>query len=300
MKITISPVVEIDVWEPPYLLKTLEYLSHLPDDYHFVIARVNNDDELRIFKSLLIDGLKNILILISDELGLQNYKSGPYFMKNDIHLIFRTYNNKDLYDNDFVYPIPCGFSCGVSSHSSSGLKTIYHNFESVEIPLIDRKYDIFLSGAFSNNRVECFNQIESISDKFNCLINKTPSFAKGFPIDEYYEMMSNSKIAIVPDGVVIPESFRYFEAVKCNCIVVTSYPIYNDKYQNWYFNNSSAIFIKSWSEVNYDFIKNLLENSNLMKYDILNRKYFNENISPKALSEYMINIINKKILKNEK
>lgn len=288
-------MVEPDVWEPPYLIETLKYLSDLSDDYHFIIARTNNPEELNQFKNSLIKGKKNILILLSDELGIDNVKDGPYFMQNEIYMIFRTYNNKKLYDENYIFPIPCGFSCGVGIHSENGKRNLISNFDFSNKPLKEREYDIFFSGQLNNHRKQCVEQINILSKTFKCFSKTTNSFAKGLSLNEYYDFMENSKIAFVPTGVVIPESFRFFEAVKSGCIVISTYPIQNELYKNWYYENSSVIFINSWSEVNESFVKNLLEVKNLDKYDNLNKKYFQDKISTEGLSIYIRNKVNEKI-----
>lgn len=295
MKITVCPMVEPDVWEPPYLLETFNYLSDLSDDYHFIIARTNNSEELNQFKTYLLKDKKNILFLLSDELGIKNMYSGPYSMQSELSMIFRTYNNRDLYDDNFVYPIPCGFSCGVSVHSQTGKKSIFRKFNSDTKHLIDRKYDFFFSGQLNPHRIECVNQLNRFKDKYNCIINTTKSFAKGYSLEEYYNLLEDTKIAIVPTGVCIPESFRYFEASKSNCVIITTYPIKEQKYKNWYFDGSPAIFINSWQELTEDLINEILLEDSLKKYDKLNRRYFDDKISPKSLSNYIREKINQKI-----
>jgi len=289
-------MVDPEIWEPPYLLESLKYLSDLSDDYYFIIARTINLDDLNVLKKDIQPGKKNILILLSDEVGINDWKDGPYYMKDVIYCIFRTYNNQSLYDNDFVFPIPCGFSCGVGIHSQNGKKNIYRNFQFSNKKLKEREYDIFFSGQIDSHRSECLYYLDRISSDFNCLINKTESFAKGFTIDDYYKHLENSKIAIVPRGVCVPESFRYFEALKSGCVIISSYPIKEKKYQIWYYDKSSAIFVDEWSELTKDLINNILQNDNLDKYEYLNKKYFENSVSPNALSIFIRKTLENKCL----
>jgi hypothetical protein len=113
-------------------------------------------------------------------------------------------------------------------------------------------------------------------------------------LNEYYNYLESSKIAFVPTGVVIPESFRFFEAVKSGCIIVTTYPINDEKYKNWYYKDCPAVFIDSWSEVNHAFIENLLNTKNLYDYREKNKDYFEKFISPKAISNYILEILKSK------
>lgn len=275
-------MVEPYKWELPYLLKTLEFLKKdLDNSYHFIIARTNNPTEIAQYKKTLKNDKKNILILLSDEAGIK-----PYFQEQ-LFLTFRTYNRKVLFDNVNIFPIPCGF-CG----ANKGF--VYENMEQEKKPLIDREYDVFYSGQVSPNRMTFINKIKSIKDNFNSIIQITNGFAQGFSLEDYYKYMSNSKICLVPDGAVIPESFRYFEAFENNCIVITSYPKNNDMYNHWYYEKSPAIFIKDWNELSVEMIKNLLESKELNKYNIKNKEYFENYLSSKSLSNYILEKIKNK------
>jgi len=136
--------------------------------------------------------------------------------------------------------------------------------------------------------------LNKIKDKFNSKINYTNGFAHGFKLGDYYNYLQNSKIAIVPNGAVIPESFRYFEAFESNCIVITTYPKHLEQYNHWYYENSPAIFLKDWNQLNEGLIKELLTESKLKEYEIKNKEYFDKNISTKSISNYMLNIIKNK------
>jgi hypothetical protein len=287
MKYEILKHVDPEVWEPPYLEKTLEYLSDLGDEYNFIIGRANSNEDKQDIMSCIDSNKdkKNVLILLSDELGIQNDVTGPYFWKENIHCIFRTYNNSDLYDNKWVFPIPCGFSCGVGHHSSDGNTHTMRDFDISPKPLKERKYDFFFSGQMDPHRMSCVEQLRKIENDFECIINVTNSFGKGFNINQYYELLGDSKIAIVPTGVVIPESFRYFEAVKSKCVIISTFPIDNEKFKNWYYEDSNTIFVKDWSSVTKEFIEGIL--SKIEEYEEGNIKYFEEKISPRGLSRYI-------------
>jgi len=286
MIITIAPMVDPNICEPPYFLEILKHIENdLNDDYHFIISRTNSTEEIEQFKSCIIQGKKNILILLSDEAGIK-----PYFL-DELCMVFRTYSNSRLHDDNKIFSVPCGYSCGYGGFfGKSDWK--YDNKEESKIPLIDREFDIFFSGQVSPNRIECVRSLQKIKGYFNSKVNITNGFAKGYELDEYYSLMQNSKIAIVPNGAVVPESFRYFEAFESNCIVISSFPIGNNIYNNWFYDNSSAIFLNNWSELTKDLVEDLLKLENLKKYDKLNRDYFNESISTKGVSKYMLDKIN--------
>lgn len=65
MLVTISPVVHPRICEPPYLLKTLDFLKEkLDDSYHFIIARTNDYNEIQQFKSCLKPDKKKYINII--------------------------------------------------------------------------------------------------------------------------------------------------------------------------------------------------------------------------------------------
>ena len=102
-------MVDTKACEPPYLMKILEnFKNELDDSYNFIISRMNVLSEVEQYRRCILKDKKNILIMLSDEAGIK-----PYFL-NELHLVFRTYNRKDLYDNEKIFPIPCGYSCGYS------------------------------------------------------------------------------------------------------------------------------------------------------------------------------------------
>jgi len=276
MLVSLMPSVDPNIWEPPYFLKALEWLKFLDDSFHFIIARTNTIDEINEFKKLIDGNKKNILIRLSDEVGdIPSYT-------DELFLTFRTYNRRDLYDNNKIFPLPCGYSCGTR-------ESLY--VETEKIPLIDREYDIFYSGQMSSARESMKFNLDKIKDGFKSMINYTAGFSQGFKLEDYYHYMRNAKIGLVPDGAMVPESFRYFEAFESNCIVITTYPKNNEMYNHWYYDESPAIFLKSWEELTEELIASLLTFRNLRKYEILNREYFDKKISAKAIANYMLKII---------
>lgn len=286
MKITIAKHVVFNVCEPPYLMKSLNYLL-LDDTYHFIISRLNNRDEIDATESLIENDKKNILIMLSDEAGIIPPNLNRYF------LVFRTYARKSLL-SDKIYPIPCGFSCSYGGYFGKN-DWLYTDMEKPKRDLVNREFDIFYSGQISPNRMTFIDIINRIKENFNSKINLTSGFAAGLELDDYYSMMQNSKIALVPNGAVVPESFRYFEAVESNCIIITSYPIKDSEFNHWFYDGSPAIFLNDWSELSVQLIQSLLTREKLEEYNIRNREYFENKISTKALSEYILKIINSKI-----
>ena len=287
---TIAEHVNKIVCEPQFFIKVFEKIeNYLDDTYHFIIGRTNSDEERLLTKKCIKPGKKKILIMLSDEAGIIPYDLDEYYM------VYRTYSNQNLIDNKKVFGVPCGFS-----YSYGGLfgksDWCYIDMETPKRKLIDREYDFFYSAQLSPNRVSCVNVLNSIKNKYKCIVNNTQGgFARGYELNEYYDIMQNSKIAIVPNGAVVPESFRYFEAFESNCIVITTYPKHIPVYNNWFYENSTAIFLNDWNDLSIDLVDSLLTEDSLKKYQIDNRNYFDKYLSTDAIMKYIL----KNIEKNE-
>ncbi len=258
-----------------FLHKVVDILhKHLDDNYNLILTN-NEDIDLLDFNDKCI----NIVIFISDEEGII-----PVWV-NKVDFIFRTYGNNDICDYKKIFPIPCGF---VGPFKIDGLDNTYLG-ELEKTPLTQREYDLFYSGQKALNRIIFMFFVNRIKNKFNSFINQTIGFRKGLSIQKYFSIMNNSKIALVPRGAVIPESFRYMEAFESNCIVITSYPRHLSKYNMWYYENSPAVFIKNWWSLKPRLIDKLLSKENLELSFEKNKKYYDEYLSTKAVADYIIN-----------
>lgn len=276
--VTWASMVDLTECENDYLIEAFSHLQ-LDDEFHFIVARVNNQNEIMQFEKTIVSDKKNILIMKSDEAGII-----PPFLDR-LFLVFRMYNNNSLVDYKKIFPIPCGFSRCFNQNG----KLYYHQPEKVKKPpLIERIYDLFYSGQRSPKRAPMIAAVNCLKGNYNTLINETNHFADGYDLNQYYNYLSNTKIALVPEGAVIPESFRYFEAFERNCVVITTFPK-NSFFNNWYYETSPAIFLNDWSELNDSLIDKILDD--LGHYQIANEDYFNGYISPFALATYIQNTI---------
>ncbi len=261
-----------------YIYKIVDILKkHLNDDYQ-VILTSQLDNSLPDYDK----NKKNIVIYIGDEKGVVP----SWHLKPNI--IFRAYNNQSLCDYDKIFPIPCGYNGPIIAN---GVENEYWG-EKAKTPLIEREYDLFYSGQPSFHRWRFLNNINKIKDNYRSVIKKTGGFRQGFTTKEYYEYLNNTRIALVPDGVSVPESFRYVEAFESNSITITTYPIKNKKYNLWYYESSPAIFLDKWSELNNNLIDKLLHKDILIEYFEKNKVYYENYLSTEAVANYMLDKIN--------
>lgn len=130
------------------------------------------------------------------------------------------------------------------------------------------------------------NKLNELSSNFNVLYQSNSSFRIGIPIDEYYKILGDTKIAVAPDGTA-PDSFRYVEAMGSGCIVIMT-----PKSDNiWYYKDAPVFYIDDWNNLNEKFIDDILS-MNLDELYENNLKYYKEKLSEEAVANYIINILN--------
>ena len=214
---------------------------------------------------------KKIVILGGDErfnAGIQ-----PYFQYSDVVAVFRIYNEDGWYGNKYVFPIPPGYNC-----RSEGQKmTRFYP----EKKLSERKWDIFYSGQVLNNRKELVKQLIPLAKEFNVYSQTNPSFRTGLPIDEYYQMLGDSKICVCPDGTAV-DTFRFVEACASGCIVITT-----PKSDLWYYEDAPIQVVEDWTELTYWLIEELFHGKplSMIKSEVLG--YYEYSLSPKAVATYI-------------
>jgi hypothetical protein len=223
----------------------------------------------------------NIVIYLSDEYGINKI----WF--NKVDLIFRTYPRKGFCDNKKIFPIPCGLVMP---------DFVKYQMEQPKKKLSERRYDFFYSGQLAPNRESFLSKIASITKNFNGILRNTASFRTGYSIDEYFQIMNESRISFVPLGKVIPESFRYMESFESGCVVITDFPIGEYKHL-WYYKESPAIFTTNMAyPISEAFIKDILDN--IDTYYERNLKYYEDFLSTNAVAGYINHITKQKIVYN--
>ena len=270
-----SKEVEPNFCERQYFKRVAEKLSpHFDDSYNLIITCCY-DETLDLYNK----DKKNIVIYLSDEYGI--FKN--WF--NKVDLVFRTYPRKGFFDNLKIFPIPLGLVMP---------DFVTYELEKPKKKLSERKYDYFYSGQPSPNRTQFVNQIKNVVKQLpelNGIIRETTSFRTGYPIDEYFQILNETKISFVPLGKVIPESFRFMESFESECVVVTDFPLHMNK-DIWYYRECPAFVVGIYSQITTDLIKNILQNIDTHQEKSI--KYYNEKLSTDTTCRFIIDTINKK------
>ncbi|WP_416670498.1 exostosin domain-containing protein [Egbenema bharatensis] len=105
----------------------------------------------------------------------------------------------------------------------------------------------------------------------------------------YSERMMNSKICLVPRGTSF-ETFRFFEALRYGCIVVTeALP------DRWFYTDSPAIQINNWNELE-TILSNLLNHPDrLQSLHQASLNWWKDYCSETAVGQYMAQCLNQTI-----
>lgn len=84
--------------------------------------------------------------------------------------------------------------------------------------LINKDLGWFFSGQVTHKRRQlCVKGLENAQKKSGNtnILEKTPGFTRGIPQQEYWDNMLRAKVAPCPSGAIIPDSFRFYEALEC-------------------------------------------------------------------------------------
>ncbi len=189
-------------------------------DYQFIIFSGRSTDYLQISDC---DPRNTVIIQISDELS-----GVPHELCGRTLAVFKNYlPSERLLPN--LFSLPLGYV----------VSTPYLP----PLPMRERRYDVFFSGALRKNRRKLFRVVanphycpillpyrllapfhplgEHLKFVGNSYIPFTERFRDGLPGDKYAEILTSSRVALCPSGYYTPETFRHFEAMRAGAIVVS-------------------------------------------------------------------------------
>lgn len=246
-------LIDTHFCEYAFLKKVSDLLNHIKN-YNLIIT--SNPYDIPY-----LDKNKTIVILTSDESGrLPCYRDSVY-------KIFRMYNRENLL-HDNILPIPLGF-CSYC--------------EDVEQENnIEKDIDVIFLGQDTGTRNLMFESIEKSKYKIYLKCSGRHTFRQGVSTREYLNLMSRSKVSLVPDGFPNFETSRFSESFLFGCNVVTT-----NKPKFWYYENAPYYLVKEdWSNLD-QVIDSCIESKDYSK----NKKYYFDNLSPKAVATYIKNNI---------
>lgn len=113
-------------------------------------------------------------------------------------------------------------------------------------------------------------------------IKFTRSFEAGLDPHEYAAILADSKVILSPRGFFNTECFRFYEALRQGCIVITEKLPVTD-----YYHSDNYIEVDSWNNIDH-LIQTLLGDSDKMEQlSLKGREYYQNVLSPMGVAKYI-------------
>lgn len=220
-----------------------------------------------------------ILILTSDE----THKIPHQINNKNVAYIFKQYTPMfNINDPISINTIPKVFALPLCQ---------LDGFYDLNIDIHQRAIDWCWMGQYDPYRRQDFKYAVDIASNLNGL-----KYAKmwyegwnnGMKINDYCTIMNNTKIALVPCGSASFETFRFFEAMMCGCVVLSIKQPSVDFYKD-----APYIEINNWiNDIEQQIIETLSNNNLLSTLSMEARKWHHKYCSPEGLAKYMMDKIN--------
>ena len=166
------------------------------------------------------------LIHLSDEARTSRIDS-----YNNCKSVIRYYYRSDVPNSDTRLTIPCGWNTGFTDVTDNPSIT-------------DRSISwAFIGQRLDHNRINMINILETIPNGL-CYIGE--HHGPRMSVIEMSKQYRNSKFIICPDGAVVPDSFRVYEAFEAGCIPVVQRSTYWNEFHGSTF---PAIQVDSWNQL---------------------------------------------------
>jgi hypothetical protein len=118
-------------------------------------------------------------------------------------------------------------------------------------PYTNKEQDLYFSGQVNHNRRKQLSNILPVIP--NSTYNFTEGFTKGDKPDIYYKNMIKSKFIPCPSGIVVLDSFRFYEALELLCYPILDSVTPKDEKPNYFgplFNQTMPIIsVNSWEDL---------------------------------------------------
>lgn len=167
-----------------------------------------------------------------------------------------------------VFPLPLGstsfFKCPIVKN--------YH----------DRMYDFSFIGQLDPyRRMPFYHAVMNIRDKYNCFVQFYDGWNNGVGGEKYSQILSDSKIALVPFGSASLDTFRFYEAAESGCILLT------DRQNNYPFMEKSTHIVCEWGKLEI-YLDNILRSNAASDMSNSTRLFWEKYLSPEACAKYII------------
>ena len=266
----------------------MQYVNITPEDYverKFCLDIYNNiksnfDDSVSLCvrnwdNENNFDGKKRIVIITSAEghkytpSDQQDENCMAVFMHYPPKIdISRQFDTDSFIDIDKVFALPLGSTKFFQSGDT--------------IPYEKRKYDFSFIGQLDPyRRVGFYKAVHSVHKKYNCYATFYEGWNNGIGGEEYSKILRDSKIALVPWGTASLDTFRFYEACESGCIILS------DNQNSYDFMKNSPHLVADWDYLD-QILTMVLNDKNSPLVSLTTRKFWEDNLSPKACAEYIM------------
>ena len=158
-------------------------------------------------------------------------------------------------------------------------------FDNENIPVLDRELDWCFMGQLDPFARRDFAHMATVLDKeeYKHVLHFYQGWNNGVKRSEYSTVMNNSKIAFVPNGSLSRESFRFYEAMKCGCVVISIEQPRIDLYDY-----APFIRVKSWEEAYHVFHDLVKQKDILQKLSENSLQWYDNYCSVESIAKYMM------------
>lgn len=154
-----------------------------------------------------------------------------------------------------------------------------------KVPINNRPINVSFVGQLDPyRRLDFYNHVAKLADRTeNSVFQFYQGWNNGIGGEKYSDIMSNTKIALVPCGSASLDTFRFFEAAKCGCVIISDI-------QNHYefMKGSPHLEVDNWSYIT-ELIQSLLSGTVHIN-DLSNAtyKFWKKRLSPEAASAFIL------------
>ncbi len=151
------------------------------------------------------------------------------------------------------------------------------------VPIKERRYDCCFVGQLDPyRRSDFFNSVEILKENPRNYIHFYKGWNNGFSAEIYAEILSQSKVALVPCGSASLDTFRFYEAAECGCVIVACK-------QNPYDFITKSFYLDIQSD-DWSCASHVINFGDDLLQDLSNKTLdaWENNLSPRASAKYIL------------
>lgn len=169
-----------------------------------------------------------------------------------------------------LYALPLGCTSFFEGNSDIPFQKREHNFS-------------FVGQLDPYRRMDFYHALKRMNSEWEGLVHLYEGWNNGVGGEEYSRIMSNTKVALVPWGSASLDTFRFYEAARCGCVVLCA-P------QNTYefLEGSPHIEINSWDKIDRYLDEILSDPVEAAAIGQSTYDFWKNNLSAEASAQYII------------